>query len=189
MNVKSLTTKQLKEGNTKTLEKVYKTYYSKLFYFIKKIIGNHPISPDDLVQQTFLKLWDNRHLLKEDVLLDKQLFVICKNILFNYLKREKRMIHFGEDTLEIDKKTIETHEFNESFSSINTEFKNEKLQLIYLKIRELPLKRRKIFELHKFDGLTYDEISNQLNISKNTVASHLQLATNYLKKECNKHFS
>ncbi|MEH6406162.1 MAG: sigma factor, partial [Leeuwenhoekiella sp.] len=63
--------KGLKDGEIQSLEKLYKIYYAKLFSFAKKF-DSSTLGPDDFVQQTFLKLWEKRSQLKDDVLLDRQ---------------------------------------------------------------------------------------------------------------------
>jgi len=81
--------KGLKKGDLGSFEKLYKMYYSKLYGFSKKF-DSPTLQPDDFVQQTFLKIWDEREQLSEDVLFDKQLYVICRNLILNHLKREKK---------------------------------------------------------------------------------------------------
>ncbi len=93
----------LKRDDLNALEKLYKMYYSKLYAFAKKF-DQASIEPDDFVQQTFLKLWEKRHLLKEDVLFDKQIFIICKNLILNHLKRDRK-IQNGFDLKEIPLET------------------------------------------------------------------------------------
>ena len=51
-------------------------------------------------------------------------------------------------------------------------------------VSKLPKKQQIIFKMYRFDGLTYEEIATSLNISKNTVSSHLNSAMSFLKKDC-----
>ncbi len=165
----------LKNGNLSSFEKIYKMYYSKLYGFSKKFHFT-TLQPDDFVQQTFLKLWDERVYLSEDILLDKQLYVICKNIILNHLKREKKMVsnqEYQPNLYEISDPLFE-------LTSI------EELNKLNASIKKLPKKRREVFNLHKIENLTYEEIAEFLCISKKTIANHIYLASNFLKEECRK---
>ncbi|UOB17098.1 RNA polymerase sigma factor [Abyssalbus ytuae] len=180
-----LTIKKLKDGDIKVLEKVYKKYYSRVYYFAKKFNINSHLLTDDLVQQTFLKIWENRDQLKEDILFEKQLYTISKNIILNHLKREKYYQDLQENKYsEIHDKAISENYIEENL--IQQETEDTRIQFIYTKIKELPAKRREVFELYKLKGLSYEEISVILKISKSTIANHLQLATSFLKKEYDK---
>ena len=169
----SLVIKSLKEGNKDALEYLYKRHYSKLYGFAGRFRLGH-VSSDDIVQQTFLRIWENRGLLKDDVPFEKQLYTIGKNIILNHIKKEKPNISL--DDLKIMDRPPEK-------GSDNVPEKEEMLKRVYEKIGEMPARRREIFELYRFHGLSYLEISKKLKISKNTVANHLQMAISFLRKE------
>ncbi|MGS2764352.1 RNA polymerase sigma factor [Sinomicrobium sp. M5D2P9] len=169
------TIKNLKKGNKTALEYLYKKHYSKLYGFSKKFRLTH-VSPDDIVQQTFLKVWEQRSLLKEDVPFEKQLYTIGKNTILNHLKKENKILRL-DDMVIVDEPVFHDED--------NTDDKNkERLKIVYNKLSEMPKRRREIFEMHKLNGLSYSEISEILKISQNTIANHLRLATLHLKKEC-----
>lgn len=168
--------KSLKKGNLSSLEALYKIYYSKLYGFAKQFHAT-AMTPDDFVQQTFLKIWENRSQLKEDVLFDKQLYAICKNLILNIIKRDAKLT-----SLTIEKHIpADTTDTVQDFDTINN-----KLEWLYATIQKLPPKRQKIFVLHKIQNLTYEEIATALEISKKTIANHLYLANNFLKEESRK---
>lgn len=165
---------RLKKGDLGSFEEIYKRYYSKLFGVAKKF-GTTTLEAEDFVQQTFLKLWEDREKLQEDVLLDKQLFVICRHLILNYIKREKKMVS-NQDFLSSSIDTVEVEE----------DFQKEDLDRLNKNIQKLPRKRREIFILHKIENLTYKEIGTYLNISKKTIANQIHLASTFLKKESKK---
>jgi RNA polymerase sigma-70 factor (ECF subfamily) len=167
--------RRLKNGDLCSFEKIYKMYYAKLHGFSKKFHLT-TLQPDDFVQQTFLKLWDERSQLREDILLDKQLFVICRNLILNHLKREKKMVSNQDYQLNL---------YEASDRPIELASKEE-LNKLNAGIKKLPQKRREIFKLHKIENLTYEEIAEFLCISKKTIANHIYLASNFLKEECRK---
>lgn len=161
----------LKQGNISSLEMLYKIYYSKLFWFAKKF-DSSTLEPDDFVQQTFLKLWEQRERLKDDVLFDKQLFTICKNIILNHLKRESRTV--GQ---------VEEKSFPKDSEAEDLSIQHIRLEKLRHIVSMMPPKRKKIFLLHRIENLTYEEIAQYLNISTKTIANHLHLATKFIKEE------
>ena len=165
----------LKAGSLIAFEKIYKTYYSRLFGFAKKF-GKARLEPDDFVQQTFMVLWEKKELLKEDVLLDKQIFVICRNIMLNQLNRDQKIRITGDIDEYLQDTSIDSQE-EEDDEDIN---RKNRLHLI---IDEMPEKRREVFLLHKINNLNYEEISESLGISKKTIANHIYLATTFLKEK------
>jgi len=164
----------LKNDNLSCLEKLYKMYYSKLYSFAKKF-DSTTMTPDDFVQQTFLKLWERRKQLKEDVLFDKQIYTICKSLILNTLKRDAKASSLFVEKFVPEENAVE-----------DFEAKNKQLEWLYATIQKLPPKRKKIFLLHKIQNLTYEEIATALEISKKTIANHLYLANIFLKEESRK---
>ena len=63
--------KNLKKGKESAFKEVYFTYYDKL-YNVAKRFNFKFLTPDDFVQESFLKLYNKRALLKEDVVFEKQ---------------------------------------------------------------------------------------------------------------------
>ncbi|UJH92998.1 sigma-70 family RNA polymerase sigma factor [Antarcticibacterium sp. 1MA-6-2] len=163
--------KSLKRGDVSALEKIYKNYYSKIFSYAKRF-GLQTLEPDDFVQQTFLLVWEKKDQLEEEVLLDKQLFVICKNLIINHLKREARdLSHFECESVEEEKDVPGDN--------------NNRARLFSI-IQRLPKKRKEIFLLHKIENLTYSEIAEYLSISKRTIANHIYQAQQQIQKEIKK---
>ena len=93
--------RKLKKANKKAFKDIYTSYYSKLIQTAERFEFKF-LTPEDFVQETFLKIYNNREQLKEDVLFDKQLFVICKNIILNHLNRENKVISINTYNLKSD---------------------------------------------------------------------------------------
>lgn len=163
--------KSLKNGDLDSLERIYKTYYSKLYWFSKKF-DLTTLEPDDFVQQTFLKVWENRDKLNEHVLLDQQIFVICRNLILNHLKRESKTIP-----------GLKEKHLQEEMAPDELDKNSKELERMYDIIEKLPHKRKNVFLLHKISNLTYEEISESLGISKKTIANHIYLAQNFIKEK------
>lgn len=107
--------------------------------------------------------------------LEAQIIVICKNIIFNHLNREKKIIPLQPDFLN---SKIENDE-----PENETNFKKEKLHKL---IEELPVQQKKIFKLHKIDNYSYQEIASLTQLSQKTIANHIYLANNFIRKNIKK---
>lgn len=167
--------KKLKKGDQKTFKKVYLDYFDRLVQVAKKFEFKF-LNPEDFVQETFLHLYKQRELLKEDVLFDKQLFVMCKNIIINHLNRESRVIP-------LDPLKIVFEEEDEE--SLNWQLEQQK-KLLDILISQLPEQQRRIFTLHKVNNYTYDEIAEITSLSEKTIANHIYLANKFIQKKLKK---
>ena len=103
----------LKKGNEASFKEVYLTYYDRLVSIAKRF-DFKLLTPEDFVQETFLRLYDKRELLHEDVLLDKQLFTICKNIILNHVNRENKIVQLNPLKVEIAEEVTDAGDFEEN---------------------------------------------------------------------------
>lgn len=168
--------KALRYGDEDTFKELYLEYYSKLIAIGRRFNFSF-LTPEDFVQETFLKLHKNREKLNDTILLDKQIYVICKNIILNHLKKEKKNVSFDlseslavlqpDNTIDIPEDSL------------------QKKQLFQL-IGQLPEKRKEVFTLHKIEQYTYEEIAEITNLSKKTIANHIYLANQYILKNFKK---
>jgi len=166
--------RDLKKGKTTTFKEIYFLYYDKLFHICKKF-NLTVLTPQDLIQEVFLKIHKNGHQLKEDVPLEAQIIVICKNLIFNHLNREKKIIPLQTGFLK--------DELLQDDLEYDTNFRKENL---YKLIEELPVQQKKIFKLHKIDNYSYREIANLTQLSPKTIANHIYLANNFIRKNIKK---
>ncbi|MCD9577313.1 RNA polymerase sigma factor [Flavobacterium soyae] len=164
----------LKHGNEASFKEAYLNYYDKLINIARRF-NFTVLTPQDFVQETFLRLYNKRELLNEDVLFDKQLFVICKNIIINHVNRENKIIQLDPSGFEIE---------NEDLDDVIFEERKEKL---YTFINQLPEQQQKIFTLHKLENLSYKEIAAMTDLSEKTIANHIYLASKFIRKKIEDH--
>lgn len=164
----------LKKGNEAAFKEVYFNYYDKLINIARRF-NDSVLTPEDFVQETFLRLYNKRELLHEDVLLDKQLFTICKNIIINHVNRESKIIPLYPDQEILIQEESDRGVFEE---------RQEKLQNF---ISQLPEQQQKIFTLHKLENLSYKEIAAITDLSEKTIANHIYLASKFIRKKIENH--
>ena len=164
----------LKKGNEASFKEVYLAYYDRLISIAKRF-NFSVLTPQDFVQETFIRLYDKRELLNEDVLFDKQLFTICKNIIINHVNRENKIIQLEPLNIQLVDEETETGIFEE---------RQQKLQNF---INQLPEQQQKIFTLHKLENLSYKEIASITDLSEKTIANHIYLASKFIRKKIEDH--
>ncbi|WP_163410288.1 RNA polymerase sigma factor [Flavobacterium ajazii] len=164
----------LKKGNEAAFKEVYFNYYDKLINIARRF-NFTVLTPEDFVQETFLRLYNKRELLNEDVLFDKQLFTICKNIIINHVNRENKIIQLDPAQVSIPEEPADSGLFEE---------RQEKLQNF---ISQLPEQQQKIFTLHKLENLSYKEIAEITDLSEKTIANHIYLASKFIRKKIENH--
>ena len=164
----------LKKGNEAAFKEVYFNYYDKLINIARRF-NLTVLTPDDFVQESLLRLYNKRELLNEDVLFDKQLYTICKNIIINHVNRENKIVQLDSS---------QVHILDEETDSGIFEERQEKLQNF---INQLPEQQQKIFTLHKLENLSYKEIAEMTDLSEKTIANHIYLASKFIRKKIENH--
>lgn len=159
-------------GDKAALEALYQQYHKRVYLFAAKQTNN-TTQIEDLVHDTFLRLWENRSRLSLDIPIEAQLFVTARQVVINFLKRSalQQKVYDNLPSQEND-----AHASNSEADS------SEILSQLHVAIEALPPKRRQIFKMSKLDGLTYEEIAETLSISKNTVESQMVKAFKFLRE-------
>jgi len=159
-----------KQTKGKKFSILFDTHYKKLYNYAFKIL-NEITDSEELVQETFIKLWENFENVNEsERSIESFLIVTLKNkIIDNYRKNQTREKH---NNLYMLSTGIETE--------IDKEW--ELLQQIENVYTSLEQKTLDIFKLSRDEGLTYKEISTQKNISIKTVELHISKALKVFRK-------
>jgi RNA polymerase sigma-70 factor, ECF subfamily len=169
--------KKLKDGDSFAFEVLFYKYRNKIKGFALKIVPAQ-IDPEEIVQEVFVRVWLKKEAIDPEKDFQSYLFSIAKHLVLDHLKsavnRKLYFVgeHFQHDLLE--------EEGMEASLTEETEVKLLKL------INEIPERRREIFRLSRFEGLSYKQIAERLNISENTVDSQIRNALAFLRKEFRK---
>jgi len=132
--------------------------------------GVEPQIAEDIIQNAFLFIWENRERINPDKSLRAYLFQIGYSRALNYF-RDIKKFDYSDDPPE----GVEP-----SDPGLTTEQSHIREQ-IDVAVSRLPDKRRKVFELCFMSGLTYREAAETLNISVKTVENHMILALKDLR--------
>jgi len=169
--------RQISQGDRDAFRVFYTHYYP---YIQRYIVLFEPSgeSLDELTQDVFVRIWEKReHLGKVDSL-RSYLFLVTRNVVFNYLR-----------SLKVQQKVKELDGVPEP--AIN-ELENQLLFKQYYRIAQeamekLPPGRRKVLRMSIDDGLSLDEIAMELNISRAGVKKQLYAATAFVRQYLHEH--
>jgi len=163
---------KLKNGDWASFEEIYNTFRPQLYAFVFRYLKSKEDS-EEIVQEVFIQIWENRASLNEKLSFKSYLFTITKNRIIDYFRKKKIEIisknyifHFTEIVHENTYKEIIAKDMDLALSEA---------------IDKLPEKRKIIFLLSKKFGMSRNEIANFFSISENTVKNQLQEAINFLK--------
>ncbi len=169
--------RNFKKGNEQAFEELFKKYHRPLYAFIFSLTKSKE-DAEEIVQNAFIKIWENKTFFKEEYPFESYLFKIAKNDFLNYARKKINRRIF-EQNFEIFSQAAE----NDADSYVL--FKETKLIIDNI-IKSMPPKRREIFILQKIEGLTRKEISEKLSLSIITVDSHLMKANQQFISELKK---
>ena len=171
---------RVRSGDQVAFELVFFRYKGKLFDFIQRSLPGDQDS-ESIVQDIFTRLWINREHLDPAKSLNSLLYTMARNEIFAHLRKMLVRRRYIEEL---------NHSVNEPIHTSEQQFDYEELKrTISQLIKEMPEKRRKIFELSRDEGLTYKEIASKLNISENTVDTQIRKALSFLKENLRKRIS
>ncbi len=170
----------LKNGSDKAFEAIYDRYVGKLYNFIMTISHGDRYMAEEVVQSTFVRLWETRDRINVEKSILFYLSTISKNILFN--KYQRQTIEFLYQKLMIDEQK-EYH--NQTENEIDRKWLEDFVDEL---IDKLPPARKKIFILRKKDDFSTKEIAEMMNISVSTVETQLSLAMKFMKTEFEKNY-
>lgn len=171
--------KEVSGGDADSLESPQKfegfflDYYPRVKGFINGLLQDAE-EAEDLSQDIFMSLWQNRGNLKQIDNLDAYLFRIARNAVFRYIERSLLFKNYQSRQLSDD---------NSDLYEIESELNAKELELIIaIAVERMPSQRRKIYQMSREQGLSNENIARELNISKRTVENHLTQALADIRK-------
>lgn len=157
-----------------TIESLFEAHFHKLVLSAIRYVKDYD-EASEIVQDVFVKIWQNYEKIKDVKDLRAYLFKAVKNSSFNYLKHIKvkerfinQSMHLGES---VEKSREETISDEETRQKINEA------------INKLPPNWREALLLSKYNRLKYHEIAEEMDISPKTVEKYISKAFSVLRVE------
>lgn len=164
---------KIRLGDQCAFEKMFHTYYSKLCVFSNSYVKSLDIARD-VVQEVFIKIWDNHEEFEIRYTLKGYLYQAVRNQSLNYIEKSNQKQRLGE--------RLRKHEVlqkEENSADLNTE---ELTQKVWRLVEELPERRKSIFILYRKHGLSYKEIAEVMGIKRKTVENQMGKSLQFLRK-------
>lgn len=164
--------RKLQGGDLEAFDEIFKKYGDRLFAFALKYLKSKE-ETEELVQEVFLKIWENRKKLKKESSLKSYLFTIAYHNICGIFR--KRQIHekFLEENVQSENVIVNMEEQLEYRAA---------LQQVDRLIERLPEKQKAIFIKSRKEGKTTREIAEEMNLAPGTVDNNISAALRFLRK-------
>jgi RNA polymerase sigma-70 factor (ECF subfamily) len=171
----------IQDGNSSVYKYVFQQYYRSLCLYAQTIV-KFPHLAEELVQETFLKIWENHSQINIQVSLKSYLYHCVHNNCINFIKKEKVNTKQTETWIKEVLLHAEIALMNYSEDILDKIISEELEEYLQTNIRELPAQCKEIFEMSREQHLTYPEIATKLGLSINTVKTQMFRALDKLKE-------
>lgn len=157
---------QHQRSQEKGLQMMMDAYQSRLYWHIRRLVVEHEAA-QDVLQDTFIKAYQNFHQFKQDSRLYTWLYRIATNEALQHLNKQKRMQKPDEDA----------EYYMQNLVSENAAADADEIQILLQKaIQSLPEKQRLVFTMRYYDELPYEEMSRILDMSAGTLKTNYHYA-------------
>ncbi len=159
-------------GDKDAFEMIYDKYWNKVYHFARLWLKDD-YEVEEIIQETFIKLWELRGRIDPERNMDGLLFIIIRNLIFNRKRHSlneelyKRYLTATEESLDDMQEKIEAKDTESYISNL---------------VQLLPPQQKLTFLLSRRDGLSNAEIAKKLNISQRGVERNLYLAMRFIRK-------
>lgn len=169
--------REFKKGDHASFQKIF-AFYSKPLYLFSLSYLKSKEAAEDVVQEVFLKVWNNRKEIKTDTSFQAYLFTIALNSVRKHFNKLSRINELK-------------HEILIDFSGQKPEFDDRRdyqalIDKLHEMIERMPVKRRQVFIKKKIEEKSLIEIAEELQIDAKTVEYHITQAMKFLKQEFEK---
>lgn len=179
-SIHSETIKKLREGSYEAFDTLYNAYADSLYGFAL-LHTKSVVQAEDIVQDTFLKLWNKRESLSEEGSFKSMLFTIAKNHIIDLFRQQINRTDF-EDYIAF----CEDEHLSDN-SSVEKIYYDDFLEKLALAKQKLTPAQRTIFELSREEGMSNAQIAKVSELSEQTVKNHLSAALKVLRTELHKY--
>ncbi len=157
-------------GDVQAYDVLVRRYKDQLLNFVYRFVGNRSDS-EDIVQETFLRVYKNKHMYKEIAKFSTWVYTIAGNLAKTELRRRRRHRIFSVSNFVNEERDYDIPDREHSPEKQVDSIIQEKI--IQKAIEKLPSKFREVIILRDIQGFAYEEIGQILNIPLGTVKSRV----------------
>lgn len=160
----------IKAENLSAFNEAYSSYHQQIYQFVFKKTQSEYIATE-VVQLCFIRLWEKRKSLNEEVGLNVQLFGMARQVMIDELRKESTRLKYNTRS--------DQYPFTDNLMKMIES--RDMLKHFEQEIDSMPPMRKMVFNLSRQNGLSYNEIAEMLGISTKTVESHIGKVLSRLK--------
>jgi RNA polymerase sigma-70 factor, ECF subfamily len=165
--------KRIRNGDIGQFESLFRSSYVSLVRYAKTLIKDQDTA-EEIVQDLFFRLWQDRQKIKIESSLNGYLFRAVHNKCLHWINHQK-VIERHENEIEFQRS--ENHDNPDDI--LNYKELQEKIVLI---LERLPERCGKIFCMNRFEGMKYSEIAEKLSLSLKTIEANMGRALKEFRK-------
>jgi RNA polymerase sigma-70 factor (ECF subfamily) len=162
----------LRRGEEQAFDALFRAWYAPLTRFACSFTDGDQEEAEELVQDTFVRLWTQRNTLEVQHSIKAYLYRMVQNAALNRMRSQKVHTRFTE---------YQARQMEHAYEPPNED--PEMGKRIAGALDALPPQSRQVFELSRFESLKYREIAEYLGISIKTVETHMGKALRILRQE------
>ena len=163
---------KLQKGNLEAFDRIFEKYSDRLFGFALKYLKSKE-ETEGLVQDVFLKIWENRKNLKKESSLKSYLFTIAYHNMCKVFRKKQFHDKFIDEKISRESESLNLEE--------QLEYKAT-LEQVDLLIEKLPEKQKAIFIKSRKEGKSTKEIAEEMNLAPGTVDNQISAALKFLRE-------
>ena len=161
----------LNVGDKTAFDALYRRYHVRIYANALKLLKDN-LAAEDIVQEVFVALWEKRNTINSNENVAAWLFVVSYNKSVSLLKNKLKQSLAQKELLKAGLSEDDT----------TNNFADTRLDILQKAINQLSPQKRKVFELCKLEGKTYEQAATEMNISKHTVKEYLSGAIASIKE-------
>lgn len=170
--------RQIANSDRNAFSLLYNHYLDDVFRYLY-LFTKSKETCEEIIQDVFVKIWERRETLPELNSFRHYLHRCAKNLLIDQLRKNERT---RVAYMNLQAATCEVKETCDRLLICN-----DYVRITQAAINYLPTKRKRIVELHTFGQYSYDEIANQLCISKSVVKKQIYAGMNFVRNYVKKY--
>ncbi len=169
-------------GDQGAYRSLMEKYETPLYYHLLKMVKDKE-QVRDLVQEAFMKAFDNLESYNTNYAFSTWLYRITTNHTIDYLRKKKLQTTSIDEPVKTKEGEMNIQLEDEHSETDRKIIRKQRSDIIHEAIEDLPEKYRVVIKLRHFEELSYDEISEQLDLPLGTVKAHIFRAREMLYKE------
>ncbi len=170
---------RLRQGDEHAFTKIYSEYSRKLYLHVLKVAKDRDVA-EGLLQEIFIKVWDNRTTFDPSQSFQAWLYTVARNSVYSHFRQLAKEQKLQEQLYS---------QFEELYDmEMEGDLKDKQLELLTRALASLSDRRKEIFELCKIQGKSYQEVAAMLGLSSSTVSNLMVKSNQQIRKFIQQHY-